>query len=271
MDTGVDSLAHKIVAAYNRLHFAHATFLPALSICRLTPDRRLLVAVAGRPGSGKSTLAYPLADRVNELILGRPVAHPAAIDGETAVAAPNAALGTGDEVAICVGQDGWHYTRQQLDEFPDPKLAHWRRGAAFTFDLPAYSAFIDALRIPLLPTPPPAIPFPTFDHKLKDPRLSPVPVTAHHRIVIVEGLYTLLSEPGWCECAAQMDMRVWVEVPRDVVLRRVLKRNMQAGIVTDPETARLRVDQSDMANGDDVYAYRYLPTDTIYPEDHPQY
>lgn len=159
----------------------------------------------------------------------------------------------------------------------DQKLQHEAdthtptQGAAFTFDLPAYSAFIDALRIPLLPTPPPAIPFPTFDHKLKDPRLSPVPVTAHHRIVIVEGLYTLLSEPGWCECAAQMDMRVWVEVPRDVVLRRVLKRNMQAGIVTDPETARLRVDQSDMANGDDVYAHRYLPTDTIYPEDHPQY
>lgn len=144
----MSSLVPKVEEAFSlslhRLHFAHATFLPALHLqvdagppsprcrCRVSTSRKHQaiappLTTCSRPGSGKSTLAYPLADRVNELILGRPVAHPAAIDGETAVAAPNAALGTGDEVAICVGQDGWHYTRQQLDEFPDPKLAHWRR------------------------------------------------------------------------------------------------------------------------------------------------
>jgi hypothetical protein len=64
---------------------------------------------------------------VNELILGHPVKHPAEINDATAVAEPNAARATGDEVAICVGQDGWHYTRAELDAFPDPKLAHWRR------------------------------------------------------------------------------------------------------------------------------------------------
>lgn len=62
-----------------------------------------------------------------------------------------------------------------------------------------------------------------------------------------------------------MDLRVWVEVPRDVVLERVLKRNTDAGIVTDLTTAKIRVEQSDMVNGDDVFAHRYDPTDTIYP------
>lgn len=87
----------------------------------------LFLTPGSRPGSGKSTLAYPLADRVNELLLGHPVKHPAEIRDDIAVAESNAALETGDEVAICVGQDGWHYTRAELDAFPDPKLAHWRR------------------------------------------------------------------------------------------------------------------------------------------------
>jgi len=141
------------------------------------------------------------------------------------------------------------------------------QGAAFTFDLESYAAFIRALRVPLLPTPPAPIPFPTFDHSAKDPAPSPVPILPRHRIVIIEGLYTMLSEPGWSDCAAMMDMRVWVEVPREVVLQRVLKRNTDAGIVTDLKTARIRVEQSDMVNGDEVFAHRYEPTDTIYPAD----
>lgn len=79
----------------------------------------------------------------------------------------------------------------------------------------------------------------------------------------------MLDVPGWRETAAQMDMRVWVEVPRDVVFRRVLKRNTEAGIVSS-ELAEKRVRMSDMVNGDDVYAHRYKVTDTIYPADVPQ-
>ncbi|KAL1413612.1 hypothetical protein Q8F55_001387 [Vanrija albida] len=249
MGADVERLAQDIIAQYRRL----------------APDRRLLIAVAGRPGSGKSTLAYPLADHLNELILGHPVAR-APINAATAVASPPAQRAD-DDVAICVGQDGWHYTRAQLDLFPDPEAAHWRRGAAFTFDLGSYAAFVEALRVPLEAAAP--IPFPTFDHKLKDPRPSPTPILPRHRIVVVEGLYTMLDEPGWREPAALMDRRVWVEVPRDVVFRRVLKRNTEAGIVS-LELAEKRVNQSDMVNGDDVYAHRFEVTDTIYPADVPQ-
>lgn len=269
----------------------------------------LVLTLRRRPGSGKSTLAYPLADRVNELLLGHPVQQHrrATVDAATAVAKrpparqpqpqaqPRAApqprqrrsssrsshssrcshsshcsrasvTSTGDEVAICVGLDGWHHTRAELDAFPDPALAHWRRGAPWTFDLASYACFVRALRTcdsgPIW--------FPTFDHAAKDPAPSDTPILPQHRIVIVEGLYTMLDEDGWRDVAAEMDLRVWVEVPRDVVRARVLRRNTAAGIVTDDETARRRVEESDMVNGDEVYAHRFKVTDTIYPEDKPE-
>lgn len=37
---------------------------------------------------------------------------------------------------------GYHYTRQQLDQFPDPDEAHARRGAYWTFD---GAAFVDKM------------------------------------------------------------------------------------------------------------------------------
>ena len=38
---------------------------------------------------------------------------------------------------------GFHYTRAQLDEFPDPDEAHARRGAYWTFD---GMAFVDKMQ-----------------------------------------------------------------------------------------------------------------------------
>jgi hypothetical protein len=78
-----------------------------------------------RPGSGKSTTAYPLTDRLNEL-LGRPT-HPSHVDDRGDIASPAPQAGAEGEVAICVGLDGWHYSRAELDTFPDPSEAHWRR------------------------------------------------------------------------------------------------------------------------------------------------
>lgn len=37
---------------------------------------------------------------------------------------------------------GYHYTRQQLDQFCDPEQAHARRGAHWTFD---GAAFVDKM------------------------------------------------------------------------------------------------------------------------------
>lgn len=208
------------------------------------------------PGSGKSTLAYPLTSHLNAIIRHRPEKqyhvdeatglmdtppHTGAAEGETT------GKDSGD-VAVCVGLDGWHHTRAELDTFDDPAEAHWRRvslqvlfwnikltakGAAFTFNLPSYLVFLQHLRLPLTPNPPLGIPFPTFDHALKDPAPSPFPILPQHRIIVIEGLYTMLDKSGWRECAEMMDMRVWVETDREVCRRRLIKRNFGAGIVSD--------------------------------------
>ncbi|CAK9786645.1 P-loop containing nucleoside triphosphate hydrolase protein [Cutaneotrichosporon oleaginosum] len=231
LDPEVERLAQRIAAAY--AHLPPGATGP-----------RLLVAIAGRPGSGKSTLAHPLVERVNELIGASP--------------AP----------AVCVGIDGWHYSREQLDAFADPKEAHWWRGAAHTFDQPSYCAFVRELRKPTRPSSP-SLPFPTFDHAAKDPAPAACPIEPTHRVVVIEGLYTLYDAAGWRDAAAAMDLRVWVEVPRDICLRRTLRRNLAAGIVADEAAARVRVEAVDMVNGDTIARARFAPTDEIAPADRP--
>ncbi|KIR33824.1 hypothetical protein I352_03906 [Cryptococcus deuterogattii MMRL2647] len=214
------------------------------------------------PGSGKSTLAYPLADALNSLILGHPPTNPSNIENPVSslLAEGSIQQGNNGEVALTIGLDGWHYRREELDNFDDPQDAHWRRGAPFTFDLNSYKAFLSLLRLPLWPQRPGNIPFPTFDHASKDPRPSPFPILPRHRIILIEGLYTLLDQSGWRECAAMMDMGVWVDVDENVARKRVIKRNWEAGIVEDVKKCEERVNAVDMKNGEQVRNYLVDPT-----------
>ncbi|WVN88313.1 uncharacterized protein L203_103518 [Cryptococcus depauperatus CBS 7841] len=228
----------------------------------LPADKRLLVAVAGPPGSGKSTFAYPLADALNVYVLGHAPINPSFIESPSShlLATSSSKQKSSDEVAVTVGLDGWHYSRKELDDFDDPKEAHWRRGAAFTFDLSSYLAFLSLLRLPLHPNPPKEIPFPTFDHAAKDPAPSAYPILPRHRIIVVEGLYTLLDMPGWRKCADMMDIGVWVDVEEEIARERVIKRNWEAGIVESLEKCVERVDAVDMKNGEQVRSHLVQPT-----------
>lgn len=84
------------------------------------------------------------------------------------------------------------------------------------------------------------IKYATFDHRLKDPRDSGACIQPSDRIVIIEGLYTLLDRPGWKECAAHMDIRVWIEVDESVAQQRVIARNLGAGICDTMEACTAR-------------------------------
>jgi len=50
----------------------------------------------------------------------------------------------------------------------------------------------------------------------------------------------MLDRDGWRDCAEMMDMRVWVECPRDVCRTRTIERNFAAGIVASREACEER-------------------------------
>jgi pantothenate kinase len=86
--------------------------------------------------------------------------------------------------------DGFHLTRAQLAEFPDPpgpSIAIARRGAAFTFDAVGWVRFVQRLRAN-----DEDVWAPSFDHAVKDPVVHGVKVERKHKIVILEGLYVMV-------------------------------------------------------------------------------
>jgi hypothetical protein len=67
-------------------------------------------------------------------------------------------------------------------------------------------------------------------HVLKDPTPN-ASTTANHRIVLIEGLYTLLSIDPWYEAAALSDERWLPAVDVESVKARLAKRRITSGIV----------------------------------------
>ncbi|KAJ6606410.1 P-loop containing nucleoside triphosphate hydrolase protein [Mycena vulgaris] len=212
------------------------------------PESRLLVGIAGSPAAGKSSFCRRLLRNINALLQQE-------LTTETR------------DSAILVGLDGWHLTRAELSLFPDPELAHERRGIHWTFDGKGYVAFVQALRLPLtLPATPSelrVITAPTFSHALKDPTPHAISVHPHHRLVLIEGLYTFLSIPPWSEASALLDERWFLRVDEVEACRRLVKRHVETGICLDEESARLRAERNDLPNGRFIMENMMEPTKFI--------
>ncbi|KAI1789180.1 P-loop containing nucleoside triphosphate hydrolase protein [Ganoderma leucocontextum] len=238
----------------------------------ILPDARLIVGIAGVPASGKSTLAQLITDRVNAAV------RVWLRNGTDAV---TAAVHNAEPVAVYVGLDGWHLTRAQLDAFPDPKLAHDRRGAHWTFDGEGYVGFVRALRRPIHATP--ATPganaspanqtvyAPSFDHAKKDPVFDSIPVYPHHRLVILEGLYTFLKTEPWSAASELLDERWWVDINEETAEKRLVVRHVKTGVAKDMEEAIWRSRENDVPNGRFIRGNTMEPTRVIRSIEDPIY
>lgn len=71
-------------------------------------------------------------------------------------------------------------------------------------------------------------------------------IEAHHKIVIVEGLYCFLSISPWVDAAKSLDERIWVDCPKEVARKRLVDRHLIEGVEATPEAALKRVEQSDL-------------------------
>lgn len=159
--------------------------------------------------------------------------------------------------------DGYHLTRKQLSELPNAEEAIFRRGAAFTFDAHSYLSLVEKVRQPIYPETQ-TIYAPSFDHAVKDPVPNDISIPRTARIIIFEGLYTALDEPGWRDAHALMDETWFVDCSIDTATQRVAKRNFAAGISPSLEQSLSRTEKSDMRNGREVLEKR-LPVQEIVP------
>ncbi|KAF9482359.1 P-loop containing nucleoside triphosphate hydrolase protein [Pholiota conissans] len=229
------------------------------------PPTRILVGIAGIPASGKSTLSFLLTERINDILSARREFDSATQTRVSAQQTP-AHGDTLDDQAILVGLDGWHLSRAQLDEFPDPKMAYDRRGSHWTFDGAGYVEFLRRLRDTSTPQ---TLTAPSFDHTLKDPTPDAVTVHPYHRIVIIEGLYTFLAIHPWCDGGFLLDERWFIDVDPAEGRRRLVDRHVLTGVAKDRKEAEWRADENDVPNGQFIIANMLEPTRVIHSKDIP--
>ncbi len=131
---------------------------------------RQMIAVAGPPGAGKSSFCAILAGVVN--------ARASA------------------EIAVVVGLDGWHYPNAYLLSHTaviDEQTVTLRsiKGRPETYDAAAMGAALEQMRAGG------QVKYPLYSRITHDPIPNAGQVSAHHRLVLVEGNYLLLNRPPW--------------------------------------------------------------------------
>ncbi|KAL5702101.1 hypothetical protein ACHQM5_027360 [Ranunculus cassubicifolius] len=214
MDEIYDALAERIVPT---------------SAAAANPNFKYIVGVAGSPGAGKSTLASEVARRVNKLWTQRSNAM------EFLVNSP--------EVAISLPMDGFHLYRHQLDKMENPKEAHARRGAPWTFNPASLLQCLQKLRNEG------SVCMPSFDHGVGDPVEEDIFVSLQHKVVIVEGNYLLLEEDIWKDVSSMFDEKWFIEADLDTAMQRVFKRFISE-MDLPLDIAKWRIEYNDRPNAE---------------------
>ncbi|MBW0118030.1 nucleoside/nucleotide kinase family protein [Pseudonocardia sp. KRD-169] len=159
------------------------------------PGRRVVVGVAGCPGAGKTTLVAALRDAV------------AAEHGADAVAH--------------VPMDGFHLADVELARLGRAG----RKGAPDTFDVGGYVALLRRIRA----RDEDVVLAPMFERDLEQAVAGAIPVPRAARVVLTEGNYLLLDEPGWREVRAELDEVWFCAVDDDLRRARLTARHVRFG------------------------------------------
>jgi pantothenate kinase len=175
----------------------------------LSRPERSVLGIAGGPGVGKSTLARQL---VGEL----------------------------GDVAAYVPMDGFHMRHSKLEMLGTVA----DKGMPHTFDGAAFADFLAALKAATGP-----VNGPGYSRKIEDVVDDAFTVPASAKLLVVEGNYLLLMTAPWWRVRPLLDRAVFLDVPRELVRARLLKRHAEEGLFTE-ERNRAHVERVDLANYD---------------------
>jgi pantothenate kinase len=145
--------------------------------------------------------------------------------------------------------DGFHYDDAVLRSLD---LAS-RKGAPETFDFAGLESLLARLK-----RGDSDVAIPLFDRSMELARAAAAIVPAGTKFVLVEGNYLLLDEAPWSRLRSLFDFAVFIDVPRDELERRLLRRWVDHGRADGPAW----VASNDMPNVDRVLAKR-LPADLV--------
>lgn len=170
-----------------------ASILPL--VAATTSSTRAIVAIAGPPGSGKSTLLSKLVLKLQEQIEDSKVAS--------------------------IPMDGFHLDNELLDGDGTRAV----KGAPHTFDVGGLQSMIQRIHAGESP-----VYGPEFDRAMDMSRNCAIRIEQRHRLVLIEGNYLLLSQPGWMDLAEYFALTISIDVPSDVLRERLISRWLQLGL-----------------------------------------
>lgn len=195
------------------------TLLASRALALATTGARSVLGLAGGPGAGKSTLALRLVERLNAATPG---------------------------LASYVPMDGFHMRHKKLEALG---TAH-EKGMPHTFEGAAFAAFLARLKAAREP-----ISGPSYSRRIEDVVDDAFTVPGAARLLVVEGNYLLLGDPPWHAVRPLLDLAVFLDVPREIVRARLMKRHAEEGLFTE-ERNREHIERVDLANYDLVSATR---------------
>ncbi len=149
---------------------------------------------------------------------------------------------------IVLSMDGFHLTKAQLRQMPDPDAALARRGAPWTFDAAALASRLQAIRAGARTN---AVFWPGFAHGVGDPVEDALEVKAQTQIILVEGLYLLHPSDGWETVGQSFDERWYLGTPLEIARERLARRHMSASGLTRAQ-ADTRIALNDALNAEIV-------------------
>lgn len=178
--------------------------------------QRILVGLTGLPGSGKTTLTTQLQTTFLQQ-------HPPCS-------------------MQVLSMDGFHLSKAQLSQLPDPERAFARRGAPWTFDAVGFVQKVRALKAGQG-----IVTWPLFEHSVGDPVADAVRIEPSCQLILVEGLYILYREGVWAGLEGLWDETWYLDTPLELAQTRLVQRHQAAWGISYAD-ALARVLSSDAKN-----------------------